>query len=46
MNPTLYEIVLKELEARVENIRPSDIMLFSEPLSSALNSQSASDVLA
>ena len=34
---TLYEIVLKELEAGTEDIRPSDVVLFSEPLRSALN---------
>jgi hypothetical protein len=37
MNPTLYEAMLKELEARTEDLRPSDIVLFSEPLRSALN---------
>lgn len=37
MSETLYEIALKELEARTEDIRPSDIILFSEPLRSALN---------
>ena len=32
-----YEIVKKELEDRKEDIRPSDVILFSEPLRSALN---------
>jgi len=37
MSETLYKLALKELELRVEDIRPSDIVLFSEPLRSALN---------
>ena len=37
MGETLYEITIKELEARTEDIRPSDVVLFSEPLRSALN---------
>jgi hypothetical protein len=37
MNTSSYQLVLRELELRVENIRPSDIVLFSEPLRSALN---------
>ncbi len=37
MNNSLYQTVLRELELRVEDIRPSDIVLFSEPLRSALN---------
>jgi predicted transcriptional regulator len=37
MSETPYEIAIKELEARTEDIRPSDVVLFSEPLSSALN---------
>jgi hypothetical protein len=37
MSETLYKIALKELEASTEDIRPSDIILFSEPLRSALN---------
>jgi hypothetical protein len=37
MSETPYEIAIKELEARIEDIRPSDIVLFSEPLRSALN---------
>jgi len=37
MSTTLYEITIKELEERQEDIRPSDVVLFSEPLRSALN---------
>jgi hypothetical protein len=37
MSESLYKITLKELEASAEDIRPSDIVLFSEPLRSALN---------
>ncbi|HET7144172.1 MAG TPA: hypothetical protein VFI68_09155 [Anaerolineales bacterium] len=37
MSYSLYKIVLKELEARTEDIRPSDVVLFSEPLRTALN---------
>jgi hypothetical protein len=37
MSETLYEITIQELEARTEDIRPSDVVLFSEPLRSALN---------
>ncbi len=37
MSETLYELTIKELEARTEDIRPSDIVLFSEPLRSALS---------
>jgi hypothetical protein len=37
MSETSYQNTLKELEARTEDIRPSDIVLFSEPLRSALN---------
>jgi hypothetical protein len=37
MSETPYEIAIRELEARIEDIRPSDIVLFSEPLRSALN---------
>jgi len=36
MSETSYEIAIKELEARTEDIRPSDVVLFSEPLRSAL----------
>lgn len=37
MSKSLYEIALKELQEREEDIRPSDVVLFSEPLRSALN---------
>ncbi len=37
MSESLYETAIKELEARAEDIRPSDVVLFSEPLRSALN---------
>jgi hypothetical protein len=37
MSETPYEITIKELEARTDDIRPSDVVLFSEPLRSALN---------
>lgn len=37
MSESTYEIAIKELEARAEDIRPSDVVLFSEPLRSALN---------
>ena len=37
MSEVLYKIALKELEASTEDIRPSDILAFSEPLASALN---------
>ena len=37
MSETSYKIAIKELEARTEDIRPSDVVLFSEPLRSALN---------
>ena len=37
MSESLYKIALKELEASSEDIRPSDILSFSEPLASALN---------
>jgi hypothetical protein len=37
MSESTYEIVLKELQVRTEDIRPSDVVLFSEPLRSALN---------
>jgi hypothetical protein len=32
-----FDIAIKELEERKEDLRPSDIILFSEPLRSALN---------
>jgi hypothetical protein len=37
MSDALYKIALKELEARQEDIRPSDVVLCSEPLRTALN---------
>ena len=37
MSETLYEVTVKELVARTEDVRPSDVVLFSEPLRSALN---------
>jgi hypothetical protein len=37
MSEILYQTALSELEAINEDIRPSDIVLFSEPLRSALN---------
>jgi hypothetical protein len=37
MSESLYKLALKELEDRTEDIRPSDVVLFSEPLRSALN---------
>jgi hypothetical protein len=37
MSKSLYEIAIKELQEREEDIRPSDVVLFSEPLRSALN---------
>lgn len=37
MSKSLFELAIKELEERQEDVRPSDIVLFSEPLRSALN---------
>jgi predicted transcriptional regulator len=37
MSNTVYETMVKELKASTEDIRPSDIVLFSEPLRSVLN---------
>jgi len=37
MSNPLFEKAIKELEARQEDIRPSDVVLFSEPLRSAVN---------
>jgi hypothetical protein len=37
MDESLFNIAIKELEIRKEDIRPSDVVLFSEPLRSALN---------
>lgn len=32
-----FELAIKELEERKDDIRPSDVVMFSEPLRSALN---------
>ena len=37
MSETLYEKTIRELAISKEDIRPSDVVLFSEPLRSALN---------
>lgn len=37
MTNPLFEAALKELEERQEDLRPSDVVLFSEPLRSAIN---------
>jgi hypothetical protein len=37
MSETLFEKTVRELETRKEDIRPSDVILFSEPLRSALS---------
>ncbi len=37
MNREQFERALQELKARNEDIRPSDVMVFSEPLRSVLN---------
>jgi hypothetical protein len=37
MSETPYQIALRELEVSSEDIRPSDIVTFSEPLRVALN---------
>ncbi|HNK62722.1 MAG TPA: hypothetical protein PKL78_01005 [Anaerolineales bacterium] len=37
MSSPLFDSIRKELEARKDDIRPSDIILFSEPLRTALN---------
>jgi hypothetical protein len=37
MSEAIFETVFRELETRKEDIRPSDVILFSEPLRSALN---------
>jgi hypothetical protein len=37
MSESEFDIAIKELEERKEDLRPSDIILFSEPLRSALN---------
>ncbi|WKZ37521.1 MAG: hypothetical protein QY332_06190 [Anaerolineales bacterium] len=37
MSESLFRVAIKELKERKEDIRPSDVVLFSEPLRSALN---------
>ena len=37
MSESPYEIAFRELSSRTEDVRPSDVVLFSEPLRSALN---------
>ena len=37
MSESPFEVVLKELQTHTEDVRPSDVVLFSEPLRSALN---------
>src|SRR5258705_13938095 len=37
MSNALYKRALKKVEGRQEDIRPSDVVLFSEPLRTALN---------
>lgn len=37
MTNPLFEIAIKELESRQEDIRPSDVLFLSEPLRSAVN---------
>jgi hypothetical protein len=37
MDDATYKLIIRELEDRKEDIRPSDVILFSEPLRSALN---------
>lgn len=37
MTNPLFEIAIKELESRQEDIRPSDVLFLSEPLRSAIN---------
>jgi hypothetical protein len=37
MSELSYQLTVKELEARKEDLRPSDVVLLSEPLRSALN---------
>ena len=32
-----FDVAIKELEERTDDIRPSDVLMFSEPLRSALN---------
>ncbi len=37
MSESPYAIAITELSSRTEDVRPSDVVLFSEPLRSALN---------
>ena len=37
MTNPLFEIAIKDLESRQEDIRPSDVLFLSEPLRSAIN---------
>lgn len=37
MSNPLFESAIKQLEERKEDIRPSDVVLFAEPLRSAVN---------
>ncbi len=37
MSDSNFKIAVKQLQERKEDIRPSDVVLFSEPLRSALN---------
>jgi len=37
MSQASYDLAFKEISSREEDIRPSDVILFSEPLRSALN---------
>lgn len=37
MSETAFQLAIRELEASAEDVRPSDVILFSEPLRSALN---------
>ncbi len=37
MGKSPYQVAIEELEERKDDIRPSDVVLFSEPLRSALN---------
>ena len=37
MSESPYETAFKDLSSRTEDVRPSDVVLFSEPLRSALN---------
>lgn len=37
MTNPLFETAIKELEKRQDDVRPSDVILFSEPLRSAVN---------